>query len=244
MMVMASPPFSWLLDILFFAAFSLWLIAWEGTTIPSRGRRVCRITAAGALVILLILLAALELPYRARPILTGQRADHLVVIGDSVSAGIATDESRWPTLFQKITGIRTINLAQPAAQTADAMEQAKKLTSRDTLVLIEIGGNDIITGVPAAEFNRDLDALLAACSRPGRTVIMFELPLLPYRIEYGRSQRSLADKYHVQLIPKRFFIDAISGSDATVDGLHLSPQGARTMASLVQSLVSPLLTNP
>jgi hypothetical protein len=100
----------------------------------------------------------------------------------------------------------------------------------------------LIAGVPCVEFEARLDKLLAACIGRDRTLIMFELPLLPHRIAYGRIQRRLADKYGVQLIPKRFFIEVLRSG--TSDGLHLSPAGARHMAALVDVLLDPVLLRP
>jgi lysophospholipase L1-like esterase len=76
---------------------------------------------------------------------------------------------------------------------------------------------------------------------PERTVVMFELPLLPNEIAYGQIQRRLASKYGVWLIPKRYFVQVIGGADATLDGLHLSQDGTRQMALLVAKVLSPLL---
>jgi hypothetical protein len=67
---------------------------------------------------------------------------------------------------------------------------------------------------------------------------MFELPLLPHKIGYGRAQRRLAQKHNVHLIPKRYFIHVLTGADATSDGLHLSQSGAHRMASLVATLLN------
>jgi len=99
--------------------------------------------------------------------------------------------------------------------------------------LVEIGGNDLLSGVPSSEFGRSLEAILSKLAAPGRTVVTFELPLLPHRIAYGQIQRRLAAKYGVWLIPKRYFVRVISGPDATSDGLHLTTTGARRMANLV-----------
>ena len=82
-----------------------------------------------------------------------------------------------------------------------------------------------------ADFERDLKKLIATSMRPGRILVMFELPLLPHRIGYGRAQRRLAEKYGVILIPKRRFVSVLRAG--TSDGLHLSPEGARAMAGLV-----------
>jgi len=156
-----------------------------------------------------------------------------VVIGDSISSGIDPRQLAWSDVLQQMTGTSVKNLARPGAQTSEAQAMAKNITPEDRVVLIEIGGNDLLTGVPSDEFERTLDRLLSMVSAPGRTVVMFELPLLPSKIAYGQIQRRLAAKYGVYLIPKRFFANVISGADSTSDGLHLSDTGTRRMAALV-----------
>jgi len=73
---------------------------------------------------------------------------------------------------------------------------------------------------------------------------MFELPLLPHWISYGRIQRQLARRYGVLLIPKRYFTQVLSGANATSDGLHLSQLGAERMAAFVAQTLSPVLKPP
>jgi len=93
----------------------------------------------------------------------------------------------------------------------------------------------------AAEFSQALDSLLSSLSTPDRTLVMFELPLLPHKIGFGQAQRRLSSKYGVVLIPKHFFTQVLSGADATSDGLHLSESGARRMGALVARILSPVL---
>ena len=107
--------------------------------------------------------------------------------------------------------------------------------------MIELGGNDLIAGVPSDVFERGLEVVLARLAAPRRTVVMFELPLLPNRIRYGQIQRRLAAKYRVSLVPKRYFTTVIAGQDATSDGLHLTDVGARRMATVVTQILWPVL---
>lgn len=228
MIVMACPPFSWVIDGIFLAVFGLWCIASAQET-----WRKLRSVATAALLGLLLALPAVEYSHRAMPAIAGLPTDHLVVIGDSISSGIDPRQLAWPDVLQQMTGTSVKNLARPGAQTSEAQAMAKNITPEDRVVLIEIGGNDLLTGVPSDEFERTLDRLLSMVSSPGRTVAMFELPLLPNKIAFGQIQRRLATKYGVYLIPKRFFANVISGADSTSDGLHLSDAGARRMAALV-----------
>ena len=118
---------------------------------------------------------------------------------------------------------------------------AEKIAPGDRIVLVEIGGNDLLSGTASLEFERNLELLLSKLVLPGRTVVMFELPLLPNRIAYGRIQRRPASKYGVWLVPKRLLVEVLGGANATLDGLHLSQSGARQMALLVAKALSPLL---
>ena len=238
MVVMACPPFALIVDLIFLAALVLWFIASN----RSSGRWLkSRPVATSVLVVLVLVLTAIEFSHRKMPIITGKPGDHLAVIGDSISSGIDPCIPAWPLVLQQANGIAVRNLARPGAQSSEGLTMAEKLTPEDHVVLIEIGGNDLLEGVPSEEFGKALDAVLSKVSAPGRTVVMFELPLFPHMIAYGRIQRGLAAKYGVWLIPKRFFAEVIGGANATLDGLHLSDEGTRRMATLVTHVLSPVL---
>ena len=236
MLVLACPPLGWWVYGGFLSVFVLWFIGWNGYLGKEEGVgryfMWMRRAATPLLAVMLVVFPAIEMKHRVMPVLIGKRADHLVVTGDSISAGIDPKVPTWPDILRQMTGVSVKNLAQAGAQVDEGQEMAKKVTADDRLVLIEIGGNDLIANVSGEEFGRGLEAILARVATPGRVVVMFELPLLPHKIAYGQIQRRLALKYGVIMIPKRFFIDVISGSDATSDGLHLSPVGTRRMAGI------------
>ena len=195
-----------------------------------------------ALLLMLVLaLPAEEFRHRRMPVIEGEPIDHLVVIGDSISAGLDARVAPWPVVMQRVTGVQVKNLSRPGATITDGLALADGVTHEDCLVLIELGGNDLIAGEPSEGFALGLEALLAKLAVPGRTVVMFELPLLPHRIAYGQIQQRLAAKYGIPLIPKRYLARVISGKDATSDGLHLTDIGARRMALVVTEALSPVL---
>jgi len=49
-------------------------------------------------------------------------------------------------IMQEITGIPTKNLSQPGTTALDGMDMATKVTPDDRVVLVEIGGNDLLSG--------------------------------------------------------------------------------------------------
>jgi lysophospholipase L1-like esterase len=239
MIVMASPPFSWTVDAIFGVVFFLWFAAWNRA--PERSSTGFRAATMAVLLLLSLTLPATELRHRRLPVIEGAPSDHLVVIGDSISAGLDARVAPWPVVMQRTTGVQVRNLSRPGATMADGIALADGVTHEDHLILIELGGNDLIAGEPSDVFERGLEALLAKLAVSGRTVVMFELPLLPLRIAYGQIQRRLAVKYRVPLIPRRYLTGVIVGKDATLDGLHLTDVGARRMALVVTQALSPVL---
>lgn len=230
LMVIASPPFSWIVDAGFAVAFLFWLISLN--RIESRWRWF-RIGTTCALIVFLLALSTSELYRRRLPVIGAKANDHLVVLGDSISAGLGGNVQPWPEVMQAMSGLRVKNLSKPGATMADGLAMATYTAPNDRLILIELGGNDLLAGEPAGQFSQGLESLLKRLSDPGRTLVMFELPLMPQAITYGRVQRQLAKKYRVAVIPKRFLAAVISGKEATSDGLHLGQVGVDRMASLV-----------
>jgi acyl-CoA thioesterase I len=240
MIAMASPPLTWWMGAIFATVFVLWLLQWNVLRSGSRFARL-RLCSA-AILVLLAALSGSELLHRRMPVIRGVPSDQLVVIGDSISAGIGGDATPWPVFFQQEVNVRVQNFSQPGAGVAEAMAMASRVTSQDSVILIEIGGNDLLSGVSSADFSRNLDLLLSRLAAPGRTFVMFELPLLPHKIGYGQAQRQLSSRYGVFLIPKHYLADVLGGANATTDGLHLSDTGARRMSALVERVLCDVLS--
>jgi len=239
LMIMASPPFSLFVSLTFLAVLAFWFITSSQSSLSQTTINL-QMGASILLATFLLVLGFLEFPHRKMPRITGN-ANHLVVIGDSISSGIDPHVAPWPLMLQQTCGLPVKNLARPGAQVSEGLLMANGLTNDDHLVAIEIGGNDLLMGVSADDYSKALDELLFKVAAPGRTVVMFELPLVPTKIAYGRIQRRLGTKYGVALIPKRYFAQVLGDASATTDGLHLSTSGARGLAARVAQAFSSRL---
>jgi lysophospholipase L1-like esterase len=196
-----------------------------------------RLLLAGGAASLVLLALLWELPYHwvAGP---PGRPERLYVLADSLGAGLDAERTTWPKLLRAQAALDVRDLSFAGATTRAAL---KKLAAtkgfggdRAGWVLLCIGGNDLLGGTPAAEFGRDLDALLAlARGDPGapRTVLLLELPLLPGAWAYGAQQRRLAARHGVVLVPKRLLAGVILTEANVTDGLHLSPEGHARLAA-------------
>lgn len=106
-------------------------------------------------------------------------------------------------------------------------------------MLLEIGGNDLVSGADIDTFEAQLVALVQAVAGDDRTVVMFELPTPPLHGGYARAQRRVAADHGVVLIPRRHFVGVIRHADATSDGVHLSPRGHVRMADFLDHWLAP-----
>jgi len=116
------------------------------------------------------------------------RADvRLTVAGDSLALGIgASDSSRGFAfdLFQRVRATHPAseitNLAIGGATTEDVvrLELPRLAQTHPTVVLVEVGANDLVRRHPATTFARDYGRLVDGARRdaPGARIVLFNVP--------------------------------------------------------------------
>jgi lysophospholipase L1-like esterase len=186
--------------------------------------------------------AAIAISFQLPPTLPPAAFARLYVLGDSISAGIGREHaSTWPDVMGAEHRVRVVNLSRAGATIADTTRHLQSESLAGGLVLLEIGGNDIIGQVSADQFGRDLDALARNVHGPGRQVVMLELPLFPFDNAHAIQQRRIASQYGFRLIPRCYFARVLAAPGATLDGIHLSITGQRLMAQMIWGIVGPSL---
>jgi acyl-CoA thioesterase-1 len=175
-----------------------------------------------------------ELPHQWVPQLRPIPHPVLGIIGDSLTAGLGESEAiTWPNLLRQKHGLSIADHSAMGATLTSAQRQADAVQDAESLLLLAIGGNDLLGSTDAQEFATALQALLKRTCRPGRTVVMLELPLPPFHNAFGSAQRRLASQYGVPLVPKRMMMQVLCANRATLDSIHLSQAGHEHMARTI-----------
>lgn len=98
------------------------------------------------------------------------------------------------------------------------------------LVIVELGANDMLRGLPTDQAAANLDAILAELQRRGIRTLVAGMKAPPnlgpnYRRAFDGMYPALAAKYNARLYP--FFLDGVAGNRALIqaDGLHPNPKG-------------------
>ena len=190
-----------------------------------------------AVLLCSLVMCLVELPYHLSPTIKVSPKQSIFVVGDSISAGISAKERAWPDVLADISHFKVTNLAKPAATVETAMDQIAGIVGSNSLVLVEIGGNDLLGHTDSKTFYIQLDQLLGRLAAGNNQVVMFELPLFPFCNAFGKAQRNLAKKYNVILIPKHYLTDVFGLKGGTVDGLHLSQKGHDALANSIYGLL-------
>lgn len=232
----ATPALGWLAAVLIVT--TLWIAGESARLRPRVGPRGLRALRC-SLVASAALATAVEVPYHLSPAIPRREHPLLYVIGDSITAGMGRGEETWPRWLARRAVV--VDAALAGATVKTALRLADLVTEPDALVLVEIGGNDLLGTTTDAEFEAGLDQLLARLVGPRRTVVMLGLPLPPHRHAVGYAQRRLAERHGVHLLPRRVLMNVVGQEDATLDGLHLSNSGHEQLAAAISAELGDLL---
>jgi acyl-CoA thioesterase-1 len=166
--------------------------------------------------------------------------NRLIIIGDSITAGMNEPEAeKWPSLLAEQHSLQVTVLARPGATASSIMKAVQPFEHQTSLIVLEIGGNDVLQDGSHAKFSNALHSLLREISKGGHRLAMVELPLPPFYNRFAATQRSLAKQFNVALIPKRDFLAVLAATGSTSDSLHLSQLGHQRMAKMIWNHIGP-----
>ncbi|MHA6723311.1 arylesterase [Sphingomonas sp. RS2018] len=114
------------------------------------------------------------------------------------------------------------------------------------LVLVGLGGNDMLLGIDPATTRANLDSICAELTRRGILIVLTGMVAAPQRgAEYAQAfdpiWRDLARRYDAGLDP--FFLAGLVGNRRLMlaDGLHPAPAGIERITARVAPLVAARL---
>ncbi len=120
------------------------------------------------------------------------------------------------------------------------------LGTKPDLVIVELGANDMLRGLPTDQAAANLDAILAELKRRNIRVLVAGMKAAPnlgptYRRAFDAIYPRLATKYGAHLYP--FFLDGVAGNRGLVqaDGLHPNPRGVQIIVGRMVPAVKAAL---
>jgi acyl-CoA thioesterase-1 len=177
----------------------------------------------------------------------------IVFLGDSLTAGLGLPrEQSTPSLIQeRLTAegypYEVVNAGVSGDTSAGGLSRLDWSLDGDVEVLvIELGANDGLRGLPVAQLRRNLDEIITRAKARNITVILTGMEAPPnygplYTAEFRQVFRDLADAHDVVFVP--FYLDGVAGIPAlnNSDGIHPNAEGARIIAGTIWRSLEPVL---
>lgn len=173
----------------------------------------------------------------------------IIAFGDSLTAGFGLDPGlSYPDLLQKeLRGYRVGNAGVSGDTTSGGLERlASVVAQKPYLVILELGANDGLRGIPVATTRQNLDALLTGLKQSGAKVLLAGITLprnygAAYIRDFDRIFPELARKHGVPLLP--FLLEGVALDRKLMqpDALHPNDAGTRIVAATVLKAITPLL---
>jgi len=179
----------------------------------------------------------------------------ILVYGDSLSAGfgIAVAQS-WPALLgQRLSangsGLTVTNASISGETTAGGRARlAAVLTQfKPRIVILALGANDGLRGLPVPAMKDNLTAMLKLAKQHGARVLLVGMHLPPnygpqYTAEFDAAFRDLARREKVALLPFLLEPIALERDAYQADGLHPTAAAQAKILDHVWTALKPLLT--
>jgi acyl-CoA thioesterase-1 len=178
----------------------------------------------------------------------------ILVLGDSLSAGYGIDPRLgWVALLQqRLTregfAHRVVNASISGDTTRAGLARLPRALDRHrpAIVIIELGGNDGLRGLPLAEVRTNLAGAITLAQQHQAKVLLAGMRL-PTNYGTGHGQAfhalyaELGSKYRVPLVP--FFLEGVAADPALMqaDGIHPNAAAQPKLLATVWPYLVPLL---
>ena len=178
----------------------------------------------------------------------------VLVFGDSLSAGYGIDESRgWvpllaARLIEQNYSYEVINGSVSGETTTGGLSRlpAMLTTHEPQVVILALGGNDGLRGLPLASIRQNLGEMVRLAKKSGARVLLAGIQIPPnygprYTGPFFQQYEDIANQQGVALVP--FLIDGIPQQPELMqnDGIHPRAEAQSMILDNVWPVLEPLL---
>jgi acyl-CoA thioesterase-1 len=176
-------------------------------------------------------------------------------LGDSLTAGLGLNEDdAYPAVLERElqkegTPVRVINAGVSGDTTAGGLSRLGWLLSQHPdVVVVALGGNDGLRGLPVEEADRNLREIIRRAQEAGARVLLLGLIMPPnygpeYTSRFAAMYPQIAKDLNVPLVP--FMLAGVGGiRDLNqADGMHPTAKGQEIVAKNVLPYLGKMLSD-
>jgi acyl-CoA thioesterase I len=178
----------------------------------------------------------------------------IVVYGDSLSAAYGIAEKRgWVALLaerlkRERLDYNVVNASISGETTSGGVNRVAKVLAqhKPALLILELGGNDGLRGLPVAEMKRNLSAMIRQAQKAGARVLLVGMRMPPnygpdYTREFESAFAEVAKRHRTALVP--FVLEGMGDDFAKFqpDRIHPTEAAQPILLENVWKALKPLL---
>lgn len=177
----------------------------------------------------------------------------IVAFGDSLTAGFNVEPGEsYPDYLQQLLDARgyqyrVVNAGIGGDTTGSGLDRVDSIIAmKPAIVILELGGNDGLRGLPLERTRANLEAILDRLEGSGAVTVLAGMTLPPnygpeYIAGFEKIYRDLAQRRRLPFIP--FLLEGVAGRPGLMqgDGIHPTAEGNRRVAETVFKAIEPLL---
>jgi acyl-CoA thioesterase-1 len=178
----------------------------------------------------------------------------VLVFGDSISAGYGLPlEQGWVELLRtKLKaqgyGYQVVNASVSGETTAGGLARLPRALElhHPSIVILELGGNDGLRGLPIAQMRTNLTQMVTLSTAAGAKVLLLGMRMPPnygpeYTKQFAMVFSDLASEKKIALVPFLLTDIALSPALLQADDIHPNAQGQPILLDNVWPTLKPLL---
>lgn len=225
----------------------------QGRKSPPRGKSglsparkaggITRAKVAIALIVTIILVWALWPSPFSRVRNLDSRGSEIIAFGDSLTAGYgAASGEDYPARLAGRTGIAIVNAGLSGDTTASAMSRVDGdvLSKSPRILIVGLGGNDYLQGVPIASTETNLRSIVLKFQGAGAMVVLLGFTFPSFNANYEAMYDRVAREEKCLLIPQ-VLKGILNNPSLKSDEIHPNGGGYDLMAQRVAGPLQGLL---
>ena len=127
----------------------------------------------------------------------------VIAFGDSLTAGFGAGEGEdWPSRVSSATQIEVVNAGVSGDTTDSALERLEEdvLARQPRIVIVGLGGNDFLRGIPIASTEATLRQIVRRIQQKGAMVVLLGFRFPNLSADYGAMYERVAEEEGCLLI--------------------------------------------
>ena len=168
--------------------------------------------------------------------------ERIIAFGDSLVEGVGASPGRdLVSVLSRRIGVPIVNAGRSGDTTGSALTRldTSVLSRRPRIVIVLLGGNDMMRRVPQARMFENLETITTRIRARGSAVILVSVEV-GFGGADGRAFEALAERTSSALV--RDILNGIFGRQALMsDGIHPNDRGYEIMADRIEPVLRKLV---